>query len=137
MKNFDEVRKERQERERTFQIGGEAFTYRTDVTPEELMPWYRMSAGDDLLSQEEQVARWDETVLLFLEAGQKKRWEKVRSARGAEALTLFDLSELIEWLVSELAARPTTQRSGSSRGSGSAGTGTTSKAGSSSQAAKG
>lgn len=130
MKNFDDARKERLNRERQFVIGGETFTFRPSVRPEDVLDWFEMRTGesltgDDGLTQRQQVEVYDRTVLAFLEPSQDEAWAKVR-ADADPPITIKDISDLIEWLFEEQAGRPTSQPSDSSTGSGSGETGTTS-----------
>lgn len=127
MKNFDTERNERASLERKFQMGGETFTYRAGVRPEDILSWFQMRSGEtaDELSQANQVAVYDDTILAFLDPGQAEKWARVR-AEAEPPISLGDIADLIDWLFEEQAGRPTSQPSDSTNGSGSGGTGTTS-----------
>lgn len=138
MKNFDEVRRERIDRDREFIIGGETFAYRAGVRPEVIVPWYQLQSGESLrgenaLTQEEQLKVMDDTVIAFLEDGYEEKWRAVR-ARTETPVTLKDMDSLIEWLIEEGTGRPTEQLSDSGSGSGSQETTTTSTVSSPSEA---
>lgn len=136
MKNFDEARKEREQRDRSFQIGGEDFTYRPAVAPEAILRWSQMTGGEmaDELTEEQALAIFDETVVAFLEPGQEEQWAKVRDPEAAHPLNISDLRELVSWLFEEQTGRPTEPPSDSSDGPESPGTGTRSTGGSPLQA---
>jgi hypothetical protein len=127
VKNFDEARGEREKRDRSFQIGGEEFTYRAAVAPEAILHWSKMTGGEiPDLTEEQALEIFDETVQAFLEPGQSEKWEKVRNPNAKHPLNIGDLRDLVSWLFEEQTARPTTPPSDSSDGSESGGTGTNS-----------
>lgn len=136
MKNFDEARREREQRDRGFQIGGEDFTYRPAVAPEAILNWSKMTGGEmgDDLTEEAALSIFDETVVAFLEPGQDEKWAKVRDPKAAHPLNISDLRELVSWLFEEQSGRPTEPPSDSSDGPGSPTTGTPSTEGSPLQA---
>lgn len=127
MKNFDEARAEREVRDRSFQIGGESFTYRPAVAPEGILRWSQMTGGEmPDLTEVEAIEIFDETVNAFLEPGQAEKWSRVRDPQAKHPLNLSDLRDLVSWLFEEQAGRPTTQPSDSSGGSEKSETGTSS-----------
>lgn len=135
MKNFDEAREERERRDRSFQIGGQEFTYRPAVSPEAILRWSQMTGGEmPDLTEQEAISILDDTVGAFLEPGQEKKWKAVRDPDLKNPLNISDLRDLIAWLFEEQAGRPTSPPSGSSGGSETGGTGTSSTAESSLQA---
>lgn len=123
MKDFDEARKERETRERTFKIGGEEFTFRPSVAPESLLAYNRAITGEVTPTEEEWIGLYDETIQSLLEPGQDERWKLVRKADAAHPLNVSDLNGLLQWLLEEQAGRPTGQPSDSSSSSGGNGTG--------------
>lgn len=153
---FDTVkvsRNGRVDRDRTFVVGGQTFTYRPSVAPESIKRWSQMSGGEftlkdddgrpildaegqpqSTLTEDEALSIFDSTVLAFLEEGQEDKWKTVRDPNAAIPLNLTDLQALIRWLFEEQSGRPTTPPSGSTNGSGNGGTGTSSTVASSSQA---
>jgi hypothetical protein len=157
MKDFDVARKEREERDRGFQIGGETFTCRAAVAPQSVMRWGKMTAGEfyardtngnvvvnpvsgrplSVLTEEEILEIFDETVVAFLEPGQQEKWEAVRAADAKHPVNLDDLTELIEWLWEQSAGHPTGEPSGSTDGGASPPTETRSTEGSSLQVVTG
>lgn len=125
MRNFDEAREERLKRDRSFQIGGETFSYRAAVAPESILRWSQMTGGEiDPLPEETAIEIFDETVLAFLEPGQDDKWKKVRDPNAKIPLNVGDLKDLVLWLFEEQSGRPTSPPSDSSGGSGSGETGT-------------
>ena len=111
MKNFDEKRKARMERDRTFQIGGETFVMRVGLRPEVLIPWEQLT---EETSATEVLNILDSIVLDFLEPHEDahQRYLDLRQ-RTEDPVTLTDLQELVEWLIAEQTGRPTGQQSGS------------------------
>lgn len=131
MKDFDAARREREKRDRSFTIGGQEFTRKVGLRPEELLLWNEATSGEKVPTEKEWIDVYDETVLAMLEPGQEDKWTQVR-ADQANPLTVHDLLELIKWLLTELSGRPTGQPSDSSDGLDS--TETTSTGGSDSRA---
>lgn len=114
MKDFDTARAARTLADRGFQIGGEQFVRRASVRPEATKPWEDV---DLTTSHEATLAAIDETVTNMIEPGKAKeahkRWLVLRQ-RDDDAISLGDLLDLVQWLVSEQAARPTVPPSNSS-----------------------
>lgn len=133
MKDFDEARRARLERDRSFQIGGQVLTYRPAVPPEALLAYNKAITGEVTATEEEWISIYDETILSMLEEGQEDGWKIVRDPKAANPLNVQDLNELLQWLLEEQTGRPTGQPSDSSTSSG--GNGTQSKADSSSPGA--
>lgn len=125
MKNFDEARAERERRDRSFQIGGEEFTYRPAVAPETILRWSQMTGGEmPDLTEEQALDIFDETVLAFLEPDQSEKWARIRNPKAAHPLNVADLRALVSWLFEEQAGRPTGKPSDSSGGPAKEKTGT-------------
>lgn len=135
MKNFDEARAERAERDRSFAIGGETFTYRASVAPEALLAWNEAAGGEVEVGEREWLKLFDETISAFLEPGQDEKWAEVRAPERDDPISIEDMTELVRWLFSETTHRPTGQSSGSSDSADDSGT--SSKESSSSLAAVG
>ena len=127
MKNFDEARAEREARDRSFQIGGETFSYRPAIAPEAILRWSQMTGGEmPDLTEVEAIEIFDETVVAFLEPGQDEKWARVRSKDAKHPINLADLRALVSWLFEEQTGRPTSQPSDSSGGPETEPTGTNS-----------
>ncbi len=122
MKDFDEARREREERDRSFTIGGEQFVRRVAVAPEQILTWNKATAGDIEPNEEEWLALYDETILAMLEPGQAEKWAQVRDPELANPLTTGDLTALVRWLFEEMTGRPTGPSSDSSAGQNSSAT---------------
>lgn len=114
MKNFDEARAARTAEDRTFQIGGEEFTMKASVRPEALADYERLGTDTEA---EAALAVIDAMVVSFIEGGKlaEARYRKVR-AREEDAISMEDLSSLVEWLIEEQTRRPTSASSASSDG---------------------
>jgi len=113
MKDFDQERDKRTEKERQFKIGGDVFTFKPAVPPEALFDWFDMGAGT---SERDAIAIIDQLIVSFLESGQEERWAAVRSADAKNPITNLDLLELVRWLIAEQTGRPTQPPSDSSDG---------------------
>ncbi len=125
MKDFDLARSERALADRGFQIGGEKFVRRASVRPEATKPWEDVNLET---SHEATLAAIDETVTNMIEPGARKeahkRWALLRE-RDDDAISLGDLLDLVQWLISEQAARPTLPPSSFSDEPAASGTGST------------
>lgn len=122
MKDFDEARGEREERDRGFKINGQTFVYRPAVAPETLIPWFEMGAGTP---EREAIALMDEVVLGFLEEEYRDAWREARKADATHPINRDDMFKVIEWLLEEQVARPTQPPSDSPSGGGSTETSST------------
>jgi len=114
MKDFDEARKARLERDRSFIIGGETLTYRPAVAPEALLHYNSALTGDATLSEQDWIDLYDEAIIALLEEGQANKWKKVRNPNVENPLNASDINELLQWLLEEQSGRPTGQPSDSS-----------------------
>lgn len=136
MKNFDTDRVKRQERDRSFVIGGKTFTHRASVAPEAILDWSKMVGGEYLvkddngvpildkddntistLSETESLEIYDKTVIAFLEPGQEEKWAEIRNPNAELPLSVDDLVDVVRHLFKETAGRPTGQPSDSTDGS--------------------
>lgn len=116
MKDFDIGRRVRASDDRlTFKIGGETFTRKASVPPEDMAAW---EDHDPRFSTTvETLAVVDETVFALIEDwdGAHERWRALRERRE-DALSYGDVLDVVKWLVEEQAARPTELSSDSSNG---------------------
>lgn len=120
-KNFDDSRNARLHRDRTFTIGGETFTLRPGVRPEEFAEYADMS--EDTPARES-IEIMDRLILSMIEdLDAEERWKRIRSDTR-NPITLEDLSDVSRWMLEEQTGRPTQQPSPS--GDGRETTGTTS-----------
>jgi len=125
MKNFDEERQHRAERDRSFTIGGETFTYRASVAPEKMAAWNEAVTGEVSLGERKWLELYDETILGMLEPGQEEKWASVRNPDLDVPINLRDLTDLMEWLLAEQSGRPTESPSDSSETAGETATDST------------
>lgn len=126
MKDFDKERLQRHaERsldleERTFLLGGEQFTFRSEVS---YLVLERISAiGDD--GGGGIIRDMEAAVLDLLEPGQEEKFLAV-VRNDAEPVTLADLNDLCAWLTEKQVDRPTRAPSLSTDGRDSTGTDST------------
>lgn len=134
MKDFDALRSEREQRERTFKIAGREFRFRP------ALPAQQYSLYLELMDQMS-AGRWPEgsfdtlngTILELLDEDSRVDWEVVLAERGGNPISFEDMADVIDYCVAIQTGRPTQPRglSGSSGGNGS----TRSTDGSGSQAA--
>ncbi len=122
--NFDEAREERRARPNTFQIGGEVFTFRRGLRPEEfseLIQEYADSLDNAKLKGLERTAIVDRTIIRFLEVEEDgERWAALRQ-RDEDAITAGDMQKVLLWLIEEQTERPTTAPSSSGNGGATTG----------------
>lgn len=151
MHDFDTARKQRAARDaktapnRTFKIGGETFTWAPSARPEALTvlttirPGKRNKDGTYVLDAEdepvdrgtplhESVEIIDSIITDLIEDTDNahERWASLRT-RTKDPITLEDMQELVQWLISQVANRTPTQPSSQST-RGRTPTRTTSKA---------
>lgn len=108
MKNFDV------EKDLSFQVGGESFTM-VVVRPEVLATWEDATIPESAL---EALKLIDERVGVMLGSnGQIEKWQALR-ARDENAVAMWQLQELLEWMVEVQSARPTESPAPSARGRG-------------------
>jgi hypothetical protein len=110
---------ERAERpaEQTIKIGGETFRARVSVRPEALVPWEDFYLSDDT-SAAASIRVLDETILVFLVAEDHERYLALRQ-REEDALTVQDMTKLVQALLEASADRPTEAPTGSGTTDGS------------------
>jgi hypothetical protein len=138
MHDFDTARKQRAARDaktaasRTFQIGGEKFTWAPSARPEALTvlttirPGKRDNTGAYILDADdepvdrgtplhESVAIIDSIITDLIEDKDNahERWASLRT-RTNDPITLEDMQELVQWLISQVANRTPTQPSSQS-----------------------
>lgn len=107
MKDFDQKRKERAERDRSFTIGGETFEVRVGVRPEVL------SIYDDITTETsaaDTIKVIDEIITSMLVTADGERYQALRQ-REEDPITLEDLQDLMEWLLEKETDRTPTQPS--------------------------
>jgi hypothetical protein len=117
-KDFDADRSTRAatEQEREFVIGGERFVIRQSTPPEPIVRYWDAARTARDISNAEFVEITDETVKAMLEPEFHETWERVRRVANP-ALSLKDISDVIEYAMEVQAGRPTGQSSDSSTGS--------------------
>lgn len=121
MKDFDQERQYRSDRDRDFKIAGQHFRARSSVRPEVLMPFSEIDGTTD---GAEVLKVIDDLVLNMIEPNDDAhaRWRQVRELEGDEAVSLGDLQDLAEWLSEVQMARPSERPGDSSSGPGTTGT---------------
>ena len=108
-KNFDQERLQAIEEmgDRTFELGGETFTRRATIRPETANQ-YAALLQDFLedLPAAETLKRTDETILILIETEGHERWRALRE-REDDAIDNRTIAKVLNWLVAEMAGRPT------------------------------
>ena len=107
MKDFDEARRARAERDRSFKLGGETFVMKTGVRPETLTEYSNLQAD---APAEEALKVIDDLIVSLIEDTDDaaERYRAVR-ANDNDPVTLEDLQALVEWLVEEQTNRRPTR----------------------------
>ncbi len=111
MRNFDEVRAEREGLDREFQIGGEQFKCRAYVAPQ---PFWEilesLSKGD-----REFWATLDAVYPSeLLEPGQEEAWARLRDRKNPKAPSVRDMIDVTNFVTEVISGRPTVPSSVSS-----------------------
>jgi hypothetical protein len=114
VKDFDAVREQRAQEDRSFKIGGETFVRKVGVRPEVLAEYDQIGADT---SATETLKIVDECILAMVENhdGSHERWSALRT-REEDPVTLGDMQALVEWLIEEETERSPTQPSSPSTG---------------------
>jgi hypothetical protein len=116
-RDFDADRAERQARPSTFVLGGELFKFKTGLRPEafnEILVEYRATTG--ATPSDEMLAIVDQTICNFLDGDdQISRWQALRE-REEDAVTAYDMGQVLVWLIEQQTGRPTEARSSSGNG---------------------
>jgi hypothetical protein len=125
-KDFDALRKQREQRERSFTIAGREWHFRPALPAETYSLYLELM---DQMSQ----GRWPSgafdilngTILALLEDGEQEAWEEIVAVRNGNPLSFEDLSDVIDYCVGIQTGRPTQPRSPSGTTGGSGGTSST------------
>lgn len=114
MKNFDEAREARIGRDRSFQIGGEPFVLRSGIRPEALEEYETMTSDT---RGGEALRIIDDLIISMIEpdGDAEARWLNLRK-QDEDPITMEDMGELVDWMISEMTGRPTTAPSPSPGG---------------------
>ncbi len=120
MRDFDIDRATREEADHQFRIGGEDFTFRAYVHPEDLVRMQNAITDADFLKVTDEVFPGS-----LLEPGQEKKWAKVRSRENPKPLSVTDIVGVINYVSQVATGRPTEQSSDSSATSSPTGTAST------------
>jgi len=103
---IEEQRRGREERSRSFELGGETFVHKAAARMEAMADYYDMSSGRNDVTNHEAIQIIDATVLAFLEDGQEEKWTKVRND-PRNPISPGDAHALIEALLAATTGRPT------------------------------
>jgi hypothetical protein len=117
VRDFDIDRATREDSDRQFRIGGEDFTFRAYVHPEDLVRIQNAVTDGDFLGVTDEIFPTS-----LLEAGQEKKWAKVRSRQNEKPLSVTDIVAVINYIATVATGRPTEQSSDSSATSSPTGT---------------
>jgi hypothetical protein len=122
-RDFDEERKERKTRPDTFLLGGELFQFKTGLRPETFneitQEWRETTPATPSV---ELLAIIDTTICNFLDGDdQIARWRTLRE-REEDAVTSYDMGQVLIWLIEQQTGRPTEAPSSSGNGRKESGT---------------
>lgn len=131
MKDFDELRREREQRERSFRIAGREFFFRP------ALPAAQYSLYLELMDKMRE-GRWpegsfetlNETVLQLLEEESRDHWRVTIAENNGNPVSFEDIADVIDYCVAVQTARPTKPRSLSGSTGESGGTPSTDGSGS-------
>jgi len=130
VKDFDIIRAERVNPDRSFRIGGEEFTFAAVVSAS-VAASYEDIVTDPKRSSSEALEAMDDFVLSMIPPEQHPKWKAIRNRTGDDALSTDDIVEVLRHITEVTSGRPTVQ-SGDSSGQQSK-PGTASKVASSTQ----
>jgi len=123
VRDFDKARQVRLDRDRTFQIGGETFSFRPAVAPEALLEYNSAITGDLTdLKENDWIRIYDDTIIAMLEDGQGDRWHHARRLDSDNPLNADDINAVLQWILEQVTGHPTGQPSDSSTSSDGNGT---------------
>lgn len=123
--NFDTKRATRINKDRSFILGGQTLQYRASVQPEVFIEWSTVKVGG---TDADSLPILDKLVTEMLVPESVTIWNELRKVADDYALSLEDITDVIEWLAEMQTGRPTEQPSASADGSPMTPTGTSSTA---------
>ena len=123
MKDFDALRSEREQRDRSFRIAGRDFRFRPAIPAQTYSLYLELM---DKMSE----GRWPEasfetlnaTMVDLLELDDREAWADVLAASNGNPISFEDIADIIDYCVSVQTGRPTAPRSPSSPTGGSGST---------------
>lgn len=122
MKDFDALRSSREQHDRTFKLGGEIFTFRASIVPEEAAELYdHLDGFTPPLPLLEEVALVERAIKTFLEPGCRDLWDRVR-AEADPPITHEDIQRTVGYILEVILGRPILQLDGSGGTPSSTGT---------------
>jgi hypothetical protein len=130
LKDFDVIRAERVNADRSFRLGGEEFKFRPSVAAGVRVAFEDEAA--EATTSRAVLAAIDKYILNLLEPGQEEKWAAVRDDSAEFPVSFKDLEDVYQHIEAVLTGRPTERPSDS--GGRPSQTGTGSRDGSSSQA---
>ena len=107
MKDFDAERRRRIALDRTFKIGGEEFHRVAGCRPETLLAWSELTGDDGAAPADgaRAITLIDRLCFDLIDADDRERWVALR-AREDDPVTIEDLRDVLNWLVSAVMGRP-------------------------------
>ena len=107
MKDFDIIRAEKLNADRTVKLGGEILTFRPSVPADVLAEWWDTTHESEV----EALQATDAFILQLLEPGQEDAWRRVRSPQQEIPVTNSDLREFVLHVLAVMSGRPTERSS--------------------------
>ena len=130
MKDFDVLRANREQQDRTFQLGGVTFRFRPSIPPQDAAELYDYLDGfTPSLPLLEQVALIERAIKRFLEPEFQATWDEVR-ATSDPPVTFEDIQRVVGYILEVVLGRPILQLDGSGGTASSDGTRSTGGSGS-------
>ena len=121
MRNFDEIRAEREGYEREFQIGGETFVVKPYVHPAAFLELQLANGDYEFLDLADELIPGE----MLEGADAKKRWLKARDRKNPKPLSIRDVVTVVNFIQEATSGRPTVPSNGSSPTPTANGTGST------------
>lgn len=113
MKDFDVIRAERVNADRTFRLAGEDFTFRASVGADQLAQ-YEDAMVQVTASATDLLAAMDSYILACLEPGQDEKWRTARNGGAELPVSVGDMRAVIDHINEVITGRPTGKPSDSS-----------------------
>lgn len=100
--DFDVVRAERENADRKIIIGGEELEFRPYIYPEHIVKLQEALTDPEYLELVDRVVTEH-----LLEPGQQDKWKRARSPENPKPLSLYDMTQMINYVLAVASGRPT------------------------------
>lgn len=118
MKDFDIIRAERINPDRSVKVGGQTLKFKPGIPAEMFAEWL----DGRPVNEKAALVEADKFVLACLEPGQEEKWREARSPDLEHPLSIQDIRDVIEHILEVVVNRPTVRPPDSSSTSAASGT---------------